>query len=292
MKSLSLRLKLWGVVAVAALVYYGARATHLPTRTDVGVERRLFAGSGYTLHPYPGSGNWMVVPPPPAIPTGPAAVLTDRLRSLEWPGGGGTGRKLAPYQPGGTWLLTPWGMRRVWRHRAETVHGDRYLEAGLSGGFNAEGEHVPVLDLRSRRTLFGTDAARALRAVGTDSDDYEEGIESPYPEWESGLNQAGLPLEGMEAEAEFDFPLTLSDREITLRHGDAGTPGADLYAVADGPGPAILRLAKNAVPLAVSNDGRILFFERDGALWRLDLRRPLPELLDEEKPPPLPLPTE
>src|SRR5439155_23587428 len=42
-----------------------------------------------------------------------------------------------------------------------------------------------------------------------------------------------------------------------------------LYAVSDDPAPRIVRLARNARPLALSRDGRTLFFERHEALWRI-----------------------
>ena len=63
-----------------------------------------------------------------------------------------------------------------------------------------------------------------------------------------------------------------------------------LYAVSDDPAPRILRLAWHARPLALSRDGRTLFFVRNRALWRLDLRQPLWVLLAKMPVPALPGP--
>ena len=54
--------------------------------------------------------------------------------------------------------------------------------------------------------------------------------------------------------------------------------------------PRSLYLSAGGVPLAISRDGRTVFFERERSLWRLDLRKPLPQLLDEVRVPPLPDP--
>ena len=62
MKRLPIRTRVWLGCVLLSLGLYAVRATHLPHRTAVGTEHRLFAGE-YSVWPMPGSSReWLVTP--------------------------------------------------------------------------------------------------------------------------------------------------------------------------------------------------------------------------------------
>ncbi|MGV3722257.1 MAG: hypothetical protein ACO1SX_15225 [Actinomycetota bacterium] len=288
--TLPLRSKLWLASVVLCLAFYALRSTPLPRKTVVGVERRVIAGAGFLLLERQGAAGWLVSVAPSAPPSGPQAPTGERLaswlRHSVWPSGAITGRRLAPFREHGTWALEPFGLRRVWRLRGERIHDGRLLIAGPdeTGYFSGEAI-IQVLDLKTRRTLRGAQAQRAMGGATADVDgDWMGYLEVE----ESKITAESAGLEGIGSALTEPLDVQVGARRLTL--WSSASAAASVIAVSDEPTPRVLPLAKNASPTALSADGRVLFFERDGALWRLDLRRPLPELLDEAPPPPLPEP--
>jgi hypothetical protein len=72
----------------------------------------------------------------------------------------------------------------------------------------------------------------------------------------------------------------LIDHHRTYLYWTYGSTGS-IYALAERPEPAFLRLAVGARLIGVTRNGRALFFQRGGWLWRLDFRKPLLQLLEE-----------
>jgi hypothetical protein len=270
----------WAAGAAASLLLYAARALPLPRRTAVGVERRLFGGSEYRMLRNPATGRWLVSLGRPADPNAPPSALPPptpwggfaaALTSFTWPGTGVTGRTLAPFRSEGTWEMGPLGLRRVWRlsatNRSEKPRGPLLSIT----------DPPAVLDLKSRRTYRGAAAQQRLSDWGETVDDWMSWTEYDDTDLEVGdySHQEHRDVDG---------------RRIFLLWNDPPVPGSGLYAASDHAAPRVLRLAGDATFAELSPDGRTLFFQRHGALWRLDLRRPLPDLLDEAAPPPLPEP--
>ena len=125
----------------------------------------------------------------------------------------------------------------------------------------------------------------ALRGLDQEGDDAE--YDGTY--WSEGSSSTIAP--GLE-----ELPDLSDAREAKYTVGETsfalvGGAGADnagapppLYAVSSDAAPVYLKLLDRGTVEAVSADGRT-FFRRAGALWRLDLRKPLPELLHVDLPP-------
>lgn len=270
----------WAAGAVASLVFYAARALPLPRRTAAGTERRLFGGSSYRLLRHPLNGRWLVSvakPPDSNAPTtaSPPPSLWDafsaELTRFEWPGSGVTGRTLAPFRSEGTWELGPLGLRRIWRLSAANG-GERSKKPLLWIT-----DPPAVLDLKARRTYRGDAAQQRLGGPDESGGDWVPWTEYQDPDLAVGhyTHQEQRAVGG---------------RRLFLLWNDPPVPGSGLYAASDHAAPRVLRLAGDATFTELSPDGRTLFFQRHDALWRLDLRRPLPDLLEEAAPPPLPEP--
>ena len=74
----------------------------------------------------------------------------------------------------------------------------------------------------------------------------------------------------------------IGEQTVTLAyHPQPPLAAPVLLAISNDDAPRVLRLTSGGKPLALSRDGRTLFFRRENALWRLDLRKPLPELTSE-----------
>jgi len=279
---------LWTVGTVLCLAFYAARAVQLPRRTPLGTERRLFGGTGYTLLRQPRNGRWLVsaqapfvattAPPPSTFWT----TFSDALTTFNWPGGTETGRTLAPFRDEGTWSIEAAGLRRVWRLRATEVKhhsAHEYLSAA---------DPPALLDLKAGRT-YRNEAAQRLLEQLPPSDQYlaDDG-------WQEIDATDLLPLEGGDVTSPRSLNnnrgFVIGGRRVSMFWNDPPQSGTALYAASDHAAPRVLRLADGAAFTQLSPDGRTVFFERSGALWRLDLRRSLPELLDEAVPPSLPEP--
>lgn len=282
--ALPLRIKLWLASATLCLGFYGIRSTHLPRRTSVGVEHRLFGGIGYSVVPEPGRQGWLVAAPDP--PTIANSVAEGLLWRVAWPGGYESARQLRPFLVGGTWALHPLGLRHAWRLRATEVSQDRYLWTGSPAlsALWADSSLPQVFDYRRRREMVTwVEDGSLLRSQSLQMASQGE-LDALFSEGESDLSEEAAGLEGIDSELYFSLAATGGKRGVKLWWGT----GDGLYAVSEESTPRVLRITTGETALALSADGRTLFFERDHALWRLDLRRPLPELLDEAAPPALP----
>lgn len=284
---LSLQRSIWMAGLVLSLGFYAVRAMPLPRRTPLGTEHRLLGGSGYQVFRNPRSGGWLVTrqatdqnltPPQP----GSWNEIASKLAAFQWPGGRETNRTLTPFGSRGTWALGPLGLRRVWRETASEVKEappHQYLVVT---------DPPAVLDLKTKRT-YRNEAAQQLLAQ-LPPPDYSE-----YEYGEPSIDVTSLlPLDGGVANSARELSsskrIEIGGRTVFLFWNEDPQPGTALYAASDHDAPRVLRLAEGAAVTHLSPDGRTLFFERGGALWRLDLRRPLPDLLDEAAPPALPEP--
>lgn len=291
------------VAALWSLGQYFAGALHAPRRTAVGVEHRLFSipPGGVRLLESPGGGRWgLSVPqgfqsggPPPPNAAGQSRVpawlapVTQRLSAFRWPGRPFHPRALSADGTPGTWLLEGDRLRRIWRYPADRWPAERYL------AFDATDSYVPlpgrVLDLESRKTLRVDD----LPGLQPAPDAYD--LELPLP----GEADA---ISAVRSEWNEPDPVELS---ATVVRGPEGVlfylvagsdyeedPGASpniseprnlppLFAVSTDAAPRVLTLALRVKSFAMGRDQRTVFLWRDGALWRLDLRRPILDLLHE-----------
>ncbi|MCC2669299.1 MAG: hypothetical protein K0Q72_1770 [Armatimonadetes bacterium] len=283
---LPLRTAVWLGSALLGLGLYAVRAAHFPRRTTVGVEHRLFGGS-YVVWPVPSGSGWLVVqdlptPSPAIVYPSPLAMLQAKLESFGWPDDTGTGRRLTPFREEGTWAVGPLGLRRVWRFPTTEINEEQRWLIGP--------ERMVVLDLATRRTYRG-DQATALTKDLPSAYDEEDDYDQYYGETNEGpdaVNSDALALVELPAMPPTEKRVNIGGRKLLLLSSDPATPGGPLYAVSDDAAPRVLHLADNAMPVKLSDDGRTLFFDRGGVLWRLDLRKPLPELLDEVVPEGLP----
>jgi hypothetical protein len=286
------RLAVWMLGTALALGYYLFNIPR-PLRTAAGVERPLWGIGEYQprLKESPSGREWLLVLT--QQPTSPSAgnPLPPRqpLEELEWPGNADTPREMAPFRSLGTWQLKEHTLRRVWSWSARGWLDEDHLWVSSEHGWPPG---VWTLDLGSGRTMRGRwpDVEHL----------YEESEGDTYIGYEQDDGDADLratlssPMEELPpdftGEWEYDYEVT-GGRGVYLVHTlTAGHDPVALYAVSDTPGARILRLASGALPLALSRDGRTLFFERNEVLWRLDLRKPLPMLLDEVPVPELPDP--
>jgi hypothetical protein len=277
---------MWLGGAAMSLMGYFWSAIPIVRRTPVGVERRLFGleDTGTDLLESPSGGRWMlVVTEAYALqPVSGASYPTpwERLESLRWPNGDRSPRTLSISMFPGTWEVNGSAVRWVWRWTAKGWLDDHHLWAG--------DDWPPptwVLDLRNGRSAPGKSAEiqaarRHIEQAPEPSDD--DNPNSPDRLLESTLTSA---LEELPADLSGDWDhLRVTSRGaiiyLVYTKGSAGQP-LTLYAVSDDPAPRILRLAHRSRPLALSRNGRVLFFSRDGVLWRLDLRKPLSALLAE-----------
>jgi hypothetical protein len=289
------RLVAWAVGSVLALVYYYLSAVQLPHRTVIGVERPI-CGIGHlsaAVKESPSGRRWFLAVTLPdasttaASASGTTASWVERLQEFQWPGGAETPRRLAPFRAQGTWLLNENRLNWVWDRSANGWQDDSHLWSRSDLGQVVEltiaalpGER---LALRGRSDRIHDDEEPNDATGGFEQADWD-----PRDLWPA----LSSPLEELPRDIGWRYGHhVISGRGVyvvyTLARG--GEPGT-LYAVSDEPAPRILRLASQARPLALSRDGRTLFFARGGVLWRLDLRKPLPELLDEVSMPELPDP--
>jgi hypothetical protein len=284
----------WALGSVLILVYYFLSAVRPPHRIAVGVERPI-CGIGRlsaAVKESPSGRRWLLaLSLPDASSTvgstsGTGGPWAERLREFEWPGSAATPRRLAPFLAEGTWVLEGNRLRWVWDQSANGWDGDDYLWSTRNAA-NILLE-APIAALPGE--------AQASRGRADRFDDTEDPNDATcgfeQEDWDPPALWPALssPLEELPTDFGWRYGhRVISGRGVYLVHTRVrgGEPGT-LYAVSDEPAPRILRLAPRARPLALSRDGRTLFFEREGVLWRLDLRKPLPALLDEVPVPELP----
>jgi hypothetical protein len=296
------RLWVWAIGSTVALGYYLCQAIHVPRRIAVGIEcpicgiRNLSA----TVTESPSGGRWFLALTTPEDPLAAAGVpvpprpLAEALREFQWPGRAVTTRRLAPFEPTGTWRVDGSAVRWEWDLAADGWDGDGYVWARIE---TREGSEVTVHTLEGGAAFAG----RLPSLADEDSNEYElianrdDSVSYEQTEWDPELwSSLSSALEELPSDFAGNWKYGQEDiqgRGIYLVHTLAASgDSVALYAASDEPAPRILRLASGARPLALSRDGRTLFFERCGVLWRLDLRKPLPALLDEVSVPELPDP--
>ena len=272
----------WGVCAAGAaagLLLYACRAAHLPRRSSLGVEQRLFAIGDLPvkLLEAPDGGRWaLTIQPPNSTPTVPGSAVLPALFA--------DSRPLLAAGQEGTWLLEGSTLRRIWRYPARGWADESHLWAPSP----ASDQYPPdalLLDLHTGRT------AEVRGRLGRKLAKEQEISTAP-----------------MAADDAFSEPLaedqalrsTLATGAIAWYDADAGRVGlvaredgtSPIYAVSNDAAPRSLLLSRRGVPVALSRDGRRLFFVRSAALWRLDLTQPLPTLLQRQPAAALPLPDE
>lgn len=275
------------------LVAYFLRTAHPARRTAVGREQYLF-GAGTTpptLLESPQGGMWLLVTEENTT----SGILLTRWSALNiflnamsrfrWPNTELGPRSLTPFgRPASTYVLRGATLSRIWRYRTEQWVDSTHLTDG-----GVEISTTSILDLRTGRTYHGQSAWAILQQVRAVSWDVEN-VGSYYSDEEEATADTSA-LEGVPPGTEVESQEWRVGEQAfalgTLRTA-AGVPSA--VATTDGEAPQTLELAKNASPLALSHDGRTLFFLREGALWRLDLARPLPGLFLANPLPPLPEP--
>jgi hypothetical protein len=290
------RLCVWAVGSGLALAYYFVSASLLPRRTALGVERPIcgIGQQSVVMRESPSGRQWLLTlpeaPPTAAGTTAGSPGFAARLvQDFQWPRNAVTPRQLAPFQATGTWQLRERTLHRVWDLGASGWLDEDHL---WTSNDNDWPRPVALLDLRNGRTVRGR-----WHDIEHLYDEWLYDLEQRYdpddwdPDLQSTLSSA---LEELPPDFAGDWTYghtTVGDRGVYLVHTlEADAKPVALYAVSDEPSPRILRLARRARPLALSRDGRRLFFKRDDVLWRLDLRKPLPALLDEVRVPELPDP--
>jgi hypothetical protein len=273
-----------------SLCFYFARALRLPHPTRAGVEHRLFGLGDLSVKLMESSsgGQWVLVsddgPGPGA--RGPASsrpAIWQMAWSFEWAPQATPPRRLAPFQSRGTWQMEGGSLRRVWSRSATGWLGE--IQLWVDNGWGS----VPwVLDVRRGRErqgnwgeveqLFYEREKARLHPLDQQHSELASMLSSPLeelpPEFSRGWESVAFRCGGTRIYLAYTTGVS-EERQV-------------LYAGSDDLMPRILPLARNAWPLALSRDGRTLFFRRRGALWRLDFRKPLPELLSEVPVPILP----
>lgn len=288
------RVGIWTVGALAALAYYAIGTFHPAHRTPAGTECRLF-GCGdceIDMLERPSGGSWIVVvglhpaapsgaPPPP----GSLAWNLATIAGFRWPDDPRARRGFGLFPADGTWALRGSGLRYLWAFPAESWPVDRYLVTSVPPG-------GAVLDLDRRRSFKGEAAAPVASQFPAPNElseeSYSEAIEDQEYEPVSPLEELSETALGPAA-----FTRRPDGRRILLLW-PVGSGGMvhPLVVAEDQATPRFLRLLDRVKAEFLSHDGRTLFFTRDHGLWRLDLRKPLPEMLDEPSNLPLPAPPE
>lgn len=279
----SLRTLVWAVGAVACVSYYAAKTTRLPHANPAGRETALFPRWNVDLKllESPSGARWVLSPTPPAAPP---PVPGPQPAPPAWPPAVTSPRRVTLWQPAGTWSLQGRALRRVWRFSAERWADERHLRGTLE---NPAPELLLTLDLNTGRTAIRPWTWEAAYNPG----DYEGELYDEEPDLVSVLNS---PLEQVPGDLRFSKQqrFTAGGRPLYLLWAP-WTRGErhPVYAASDDAAPRLLRLLDDGVPLDLSRDGRTLFFSRGNVLWRLDLRKPLPALLDDVPLPALPEPS-
>ena len=287
------RRRIWASASLLMLATHFIGTSHPPRRTEIGTEQYLF-GLGDTvpkLIESPQGGAWLLVPDvgmaPKFRPTG-SSLLNDilsKIASYRWPNGGGP-RLLVPFgHPEGSYVLRGNVLVRVWRVPAARWIAPQFLSnADTGSGASA------VLDLRTGRTFFGPAIQSIAASIPALTVEQENLSGADEEEVESLVDPSAL--EGDSAENwTHSEEVKVGDQAFEVGTQISQTGLSRIVVGTKDEAPRMLVLAENARPLKLSRDGRTLFFEREGALWRLDLVRSLSNLLGAATPP-LPEPPE
>lgn len=279
---------IWLAGSLGSLAFYGFRALHFPRITAVGVERLLFPVGTRTLSmPASQDGRAWVSGAGNPSAAGMPTIAMSLLDNVGWPPRALNRFRRPPLEFEGTWRLEGDVLRHVWQISADGCPDRHHLTSGIQ----LANESGRMLDLRTGRTFVvrsGTPLWQALKPTAPGITDEDEGS---YLSASTGHDE----LPGMDDHVALDetgssrFQLGDERVYLQLRAAVGGQP--TLVARSDAEAPVSLPLTPRGVPMALSSDGRTVYFQRAGALWRLDLKKPLPELLKEAVPPPLPEPS-
>lgn len=294
MKGDRLRLLVGTAGAVLCLGFYFVKSVQLPRRTAVGVETRLFGRGNVDLRlrDSPDGKRWVVVPgdrPPLTGRPGTLESFRSTAREWRWPTRADIPRRLQLFRPAGTWWLGDSGLTRAWRLPALGWLDDHTLWTKAGGQYSSGGE--AALDLKTGRTAKGVGLIPDELLWRTDESTGEAYLYDQIWTDEPDADAVGeSALE--EVNPEFGDQARVYQRDgetvrLVFSHWTKGKSRA-LYAVLEEETPRVLRITENAEPLAFSKDGRTLFFTRNTALWKVEFRKPLPELLAEVPYPTLP----
>lgn len=296
MPKLNARMLVWLVGAGVCTAYYWLRTQPFPRRTAVGIEHRLF-GLGVHVPPplqeRPGGGPVLMTmawddPPPSATPPPKPEEwplwLYEHARLRLGTGPRGARPALTPFPPQVTWRVEGDRLRYGWR-LAGRWRGDRYLEAeNFDGRLGPQGTWL--LELATGRTYRGP-AADARRA-GFEAQDAEE----EFISYGAGVgpNPVSPALDDFDPNADrAEVSHLLERREVVLRWAGDGSYAADLTASTTTEPHQSRVLSPRSALLAATRDGRRLYLLKEDGMWRLDLRKPVLELLREVTVPELPL---
>jgi len=293
-----LRTRIWILGGLLTTMYYFVSSVSLPRRTSLGIEGRLFGleDGSIRLQGSPSGRGWILTSrnDTPRGVMGVCDLLPPVLLDYHWPldADDSLPPRMTPFRMTGTWLLEDGSVRRVWNFAARGWLGEHRLWFSDETGNPVE---PIVLDLRTRHVVsVDENVVRELHAEQSDDDWWDEvGPDSPDPEHVLRTTLSN-PLEQLPPDfaGEWDYSTASlgSERVFLVTTRRTNSRPVTVYVVTDEPAPRILRLARNAHAVALSRDGRELFFERNRSLWRLDIRKPLPALLAEVPVPELPDP--
>lgn len=293
------RLIVWAVGTVLALAVFGARRLVSGISYPAGRARRLLSinADEPVLTESPDGGRWLLAISAGNLSAPPSGAGFDwqSFRRICW--ATWSRRGVQPLQPEGSYLLTGDGLRRESGLAADGwLDRDHFYSVNRSG----DGEMLPIaIDLQSHRErpvpIRRVPHSRGFDTSLRDSPSLKP-LSNEYPFYQSGeLRSPEAPQ--LSAPGADGWPTSNDDhlkwgqvgsRKVILADAESpseGKPG--LYALSDTPAPRALYLMPSGEPTALSRDGRTLFVVSRHTLWRLDLRKPLPALLDEHPAPDL-----
>jgi hypothetical protein len=271
----------WAVGVVICLGYYAFKTTRWARTTTVGREAPIFPRWNVAVKPLQSpAGRWVVSVEPVETRAGGVQIVSE---PHGWPPWISDARRVNFILPYGTWEAGRGALRRVWRLPSVAWTDEGHLEALVS--FGAEG-HPFRLDLKNGRTKSNVELQSPDAETTYEDDLYGE-------DYLDVLGVLNSTLEGGDNELEFSKQkrYKVGERKLFLLWALwAKGKRHPIAAVSDEAAPRVLRLVDDGVPIEFGKDGRTLWFSRANVLWRLDLRKPLPELLDQAPLPKLPEP--
>lgn len=289
------RAALWLAGALACVGYYWLRTRPFPHRTAVGVERRLFGvgdADPLTLEESPDGAlrkftlSWDA-PVPSSLPLNRPSEwpywLYESVRGRLVAGPRGSRPALSPLPLEGTWLLEGDRLRYRWRITSAWLD-ERHL-----GGENYDERLGPkgywVFDLATNRTYRGEMALAKARQFESAE---EEGTDFPTSTPQlAPVSPALDDLDGRSLESAVVKVLTSGNS--AFHWAGVNDFSTDLVAATTSEPFRSLILSPRSAWISMSRDERTLFLLKADGLWRLDLRKPIDELLREVTVPELPL---
>lgn len=280
-----MRLVAWGAGVVVCVGYYGFKTARWAQTTAVGRETPLFGRWKLEITPFESDGGKWALTAEQGLSRVQQFGGVKRPGPTGWPPSLTSPRRVNFIEPSGTWAPRGGALRRLWRFRGIGWTGEHRLRGTLGSG---PGDTGVELNLRTGRTRWVPDAVRVL-----DDDSVAEN-DLYYDEDSDILGVLNDTLENGDGQVDFSKQkrCKIGDRKLFLLWSarwekDKRHP---IVAASDEPAPRLVQLVDDGVPIDLGKDGRTLWFSRGNTLWRLDLRKPLPELLDQAPVPKLPEP--